>query len=97
MALSRSDYLEHFRSAVGRALQASPDAVPLLLAGLLDYVQTGARGTVAERREAARAVLNVLWQGVLGRPYDGHRMRHWLAEAGVDLGADVPNVGEPLV
>ena len=97
MALTRSDYLEHFRSAALRALTQSPDGIPFLLGGLLDYVQSGSRGTVAERREAARTILNAVWQGVLGRPYDGHRMRHWLAEAGVDLGADVPNVGEPLV
>jgi hypothetical protein len=97
VALTRADYLEHFRSAVGRALLQSKDGVPLLIAGLVDYIQTGNRGTIADRREAARVVLNVLWQGVLNRPYDGHQMRHWLLDAGVDLSADIPNIAEPLV
>jgi hypothetical protein len=56
VALTRADYLEHFRNALGRVLTLNPEIISLLQAGLADYVTNGTRGTLADRREAIRII-----------------------------------------
>jgi hypothetical protein len=76
MALTRADYLEHFRNALARALSNNTDIIPLMVPGFADYIINGSRGIQADRREAVRIMLNLIWQNILGRPFNGHQMKH---------------------
>jgi hypothetical protein len=97
MALTRSQYLEHFRRVMARVVALNPEAaITPLLQGMLDYVTQGTFGTQAERLETAYIMANLLWQTLLEQPYDGHRMRHWLQHSGVPITVDIPNLPEPL-
>ena len=71
-------------------LRADPDAIYAMLPALEDYVPNGTLGTVPERREAARLLLNFHWKQVLGQPHDGHQMKHHYQAP-----QDVPDLEEP--
>jgi hypothetical protein len=97
MALTRSQYLEHFRRAIARVVTLNPEAsISPILEGMLDYVTQGTYGTQAERLETAYIIANLLWQDLLGQPYNGHRMKHWVQQSGVPIAVDIPNIHEPL-
>ena len=91
MALTRADYLEHYRLVLGRFFVANPDLVQRFGEVFTTYVTNGTRGTVADRREACRMLANVLWTGPLGQPYNAHAMKHYFLDQ-----ADVPQLPEPL-
>lgn len=96
MALTRAVYLEHFRRMVARGVQlAGQPAVGPLVNGAMDYVTTGTFGTQADRTEAAYILVNLLWQQLLGHPYNGHQIKHGLAMYGVNVATDPPNISEP--
>lgn len=93
-----AQYYPLLRGAIRRGLDLHPEAMLLLLPGMIEYVKEGGTaGIRADRRDAVRMLLNVYWQQVLGRPYDGHAMRHAMIEARVAYAdtEDIPNVAEP--
>ncbi len=105
MALARLQYLEHLRAALHHALAQHPELVPGLMLGLVDFVPSGPSSigglptTLANRREAARILIGVLWTSVLQEPFSGHQIRHYLRSAGLPeaLTEDVPQVAEPAL
>lgn len=110
MALTRAQYLGHFRAALRHGLifaygeEQSPD-LQALYRGLIDFVPNGpgtiegAATTLANRRECVRILFTLLWKGVLNKVFNGHYIRHFLLECGVDysLTEDVPELDEPTV
>jgi hypothetical protein len=71
-------------------LLVDPDSIVAMLPILEDYPVRGTIGTIAERREAVRLLLNYHWKQCLGNPYEGHTMKHYYQAL-----QDVPDLEEP--
>lgn len=73
-------------------LSDKPELVEALAESLLNYAQQG-----ADERNAVRALLKWYMVTVLGKPFNGHEVKHMLQRVGVNLTNDLPSVDEPLV
>lgn len=97
MALTRAQYLEHVRRIFGKLVKDDPiEAQGPLIQACDTYVDDGGYGTRQERIEAGTIVLCAMYTDVLGYPYDGHEMRHWVSRYGGAGQADVPFLPEPI-
>lgn len=89
-SLSQAQIHEHGMAIFKTVLRADPDSIYAMIPALEDYVPNGTVGTIAQRREAVRLLLNFHWKQVRGHPYNGHDMKHHYQAP-----QDVPDLEEP--
>ena len=88
--LTSQQVLEHSQAIFKTVLRTEPDSIHPMIPALEAYVTDGTLGTVAQRREAVRLLLNFHWKQVLGHPHSGHHMKHFY-----EAPQDVPDLEEP--
>lgn len=92
MALTTAQYRNHVLLALKSCVTADPRLLLPLLPGLHTYARIG-----ANEREAMEILLSWCQQHLLPGAFDGHRLKHLLAENGVPihLAQDIVERAEP--
>jgi hypothetical protein len=89
---TQAQYRTHVLAALKAMIQADPSLFLPLIPGFYAYAQTG-----NDPREAMEMLLSWAQPLVLPGPYDAHRMKHLLTNAGVpsDVAQNVAQRAEP--
>ena len=95
----RLQWLEHCVRIVKFTLVRHPEVIGMFIEGAVAYVQNSTYDTLANRRDAARIAVNIVWRELLSKTYSSHQMKHFLVDAGVpdSVLEEVPDILEPLV
>jgi hypothetical protein len=88
--LTSAQIQEHGLAMFKAVLLVDPDSIVVMLPILEDYPTRGTIGTIGERRDAVRLLLNYHWKQCLHHPYEGHTMKHYYQAL-----QDVPDLEEP--
>jgi len=96
---SRLQWLEHAVRMMKFIFLRHPEIVKPFLEGAVAYVTEHSYDTLANRRDAARIVVNIVWKELLGQPFHPDGIRHFLVEAGVNYASSsgIPDVEEPQI
>lgn len=88
--LTPAQVQEHSMAMFKAILLVTPELITPMIPTLQDYPVRGTVGTMAERRDAVRLLLNYHWKQCLKQPYEGHTMKHYYEAL-----QDVPDLEEP--